>query len=198
MAKEETKITLEREYVIPLRRGMDKVADHQRAERAISEIRKFLLRHLKVYDRDEKKIKISKWLNEQIWARNISNPPTKIKVKAVKYASGEVFVESAELTKRAVRGIAKESKIKTDADKIKEERKAADEKQAAMEKAHAEEHAQQEAAKLTGALKESAEQSAQEKMEEEKEKILQKEAPHKEHEIVKQKKETHKRVLTGV
>jgi len=39
---------------------------------------------MKIKNRDLKKIKIDKYLNEQMWFRGIKKPPVKIKVKAVK------------------------------------------------------------------------------------------------------------------
>ena len=98
MAKKETKTTdkIEREYVIPLRKQVKKVPRYKKANKAIKTIKEFLARHMKVYDRDLKKIKLDKYLNEFVWFRGIKKPPIKIKVKAVK--EGEVVkAELAEL-----------------------------------------------------------------------------------------------------
>ena len=75
---------LEREYVIPLRDKLKKVPKYKRANKAIKSIREFLVRHLKIRNRDLKKIKINKYLNEIIWTRGIKKPPIKIRVSAVK------------------------------------------------------------------------------------------------------------------
>jgi len=83
--KPKTKIEkLEREYIIPLRVQWQKVPRYKRAAKAIKAIKEFLVQHMKIYDRDLKKIKIDQYLNEQVWFRGIRSPPHKIKVKAIK------------------------------------------------------------------------------------------------------------------
>ena len=56
--KSEAKLVLEREYIVPLRREWLKVAKFKRANRAVKALKKFLARHMKVYDRDLRKIKL--------------------------------------------------------------------------------------------------------------------------------------------
>lgn len=73
----------EREFIISLRRKFRKTARYRRAPKAIRAIKEFLARHMKIYDRDLKKIKIDKYLNEFVWTRGIRNPPAKIKIKAI-------------------------------------------------------------------------------------------------------------------
>lgn len=75
---------LEREYVIPLRNKWKRVPRYKRANKAVKAIKEFLAKHMKIRDRDLKKIKIDKYLNEEIWFRGIKKPPSRIKVKAVK------------------------------------------------------------------------------------------------------------------
>jgi len=83
--KTEKKIEkIEREYIIPLRKQWDKVPRYKRANKAIRTIKEFLVKHMKVRDRDLKKIKIDGYLNEEVWFRGIRSPPSKIKVKATK------------------------------------------------------------------------------------------------------------------
>ena len=100
MAKEEKKTEkVEREFIIPLRRGWEKVPEYQRANRAIKTIKQFLVRHMKVYDRDLNKIRIDKYLNESIWIRGIKKPPIKVRVKA--FRDGEIIkVELSELPEK--------------------------------------------------------------------------------------------------
>jgi len=74
----------EREYIIPLRVEWKKVPRYKRAAKAVKAIKEFLVRHMKIYDRDLKKIKIDKYLNEQVWFRGIKKPPVRIKVKAIR------------------------------------------------------------------------------------------------------------------
>ena len=84
----ETKTTekneFEREYVIPLRKSLNKVPIYKRANKAVKTIKEILVRHMKIRDGDLNKVKIDKYLNEFIWSRGIKKPPAKIKVKARK------------------------------------------------------------------------------------------------------------------
>ena len=57
---------LEREYIIPLRREINKVPRYRKTEKAIKAIKKFLARHMKIRDRDLNKIKIDRYLNEEM------------------------------------------------------------------------------------------------------------------------------------
>lgn len=74
----------EREYVIPLRREWRKVPRYKRANKAVKAVKEFLVRHMKIRDRDLKKVKVDRFVNEFIWSRSIKHPPNKIKIKAVK------------------------------------------------------------------------------------------------------------------
>ena len=90
---------LEREYVIPLRSKWNRVPRYKRANKAIKSIKEFLVRHMKIRDRDLKKIKIDKYLNEEVWFRGIKKPPARIKVKAIK-EKDIVKVELSEMPKK--------------------------------------------------------------------------------------------------
>ena len=90
---------VEREYVIPLREKVRAVPRYKRTPKAVKTIKEFLVRHMRVRDRDLKKVKIDKHLNELLWFRGIKRPPHKIKVKAIK--EGEIVrVEAVELIDR--------------------------------------------------------------------------------------------------
>ncbi len=90
---------IEREYVIPLREKCRPVPRYKKTPKAIKSIKEFLVRHMKIRDRDLKKIKIDSYLNEQIWMRGIKKPLHKVKVKVVK--DGDfVRVYSADLPER--------------------------------------------------------------------------------------------------
>lgn len=121
--KQEIKTEIkEREYVIPLRVEWRKVPKYQRAAKAIKAIKEFLVRHMKIYDRDLKKIKIDKYLNEQIWIRGIKMPPHKIKVKAIK--NGEnVQVELINFPDKLKYKKLREEKLETKAKESKEKKK---------------------------------------------------------------------------
>jgi large subunit ribosomal protein L31e len=84
MAKEINQEKIEREYIIPLREKTRPAPRYKKTPKAIKSIKEFLVRHMKVRDRDLNKIKIDKYLNEYIWKRGIKNPVHKIKVKVIK------------------------------------------------------------------------------------------------------------------
>jgi len=101
--------TEEREYTIPLRRKCAKTPRYKKANKAIKSIKEFLVRHMKIRDRDLRKIKLDKYLNEQIWSRGIKKPPAKIKVRAIK--DGKIVrVELAELPSKLKFKKAREEK----------------------------------------------------------------------------------------
>jgi len=69
---------------------------------------------MRIYDRDLDNIKLSKFVNEFIWARGIKNPPHKIKVKAIK--QGEIVrVELVDMPDKLKFKKAREEKIESDA-----------------------------------------------------------------------------------
>lgn len=125
--KKDKKIVLEREYVIPLRKEWLKVPVYKRAKKAIKAIKEFSTRHMKLYDNDLKKVKVGRWLNEEIWKDGIKSPASKIAVKAIKYDSGEVFVELATLSEKAKR-LEEMEKKKEEVKNKKEAEKEAKEK----------------------------------------------------------------------
>src|SRR3972149_4681217 len=88
-----------KEFVVPLRRKFGKVARYRRTPRAIKVIKEFLVRHMKSYERDLKKVRLDKYLNEFIWTRGIRNPPSRVRVKAM--LDGDIIrAELAELTEK--------------------------------------------------------------------------------------------------
>ncbi len=131
MAKKEDKksenVVLEKEYTVPLRKKFSKAPKHKRVPKAIKALKKFIAKHMKVEERDLKKIKIDKFLNEEMWFRGIKKPPSKIKVKAKKFEDGRVMVELVELSEKAKWKKQKEEKLKKVAEKKKEKKKAEEE-----------------------------------------------------------------------
>jgi large subunit ribosomal protein L31e len=137
MAKTETKEKLEREYTIPLRRGVSKVPRYRKAKRAVDEVRKFMIRHMKIRDGDLSKIKIDRYLNEYLWFRGIKKPVSKVKVKAIKEFDKDseiVRVELAELPEflkfkkqRNDKSEAASMEKKDKKKKVKEEKKETEE-----------------------------------------------------------------------
>ncbi len=90
------KVELEREYVVPLKKGSLNVPRYRRAKKAVKTLKEFLARHMRVENRDLKKVKIDTYLNNELWFRGIKKPVSKIKVKAVK-KEGIVYVELADV-----------------------------------------------------------------------------------------------------
>lgn len=116
----------ERNYTIPLRKDFIKVPKYYRAKRAVSHVKGFISKHMKVDD-----VKIGKNLNEAIWEFGIKNPPGKITVKATK--EGNTAKVELEGYDYAVEKIQKEKTEKPTglkeklAAKMKPEEKAAEE-----------------------------------------------------------------------
>ncbi|MFH1710920.1 MAG: 50S ribosomal protein L31e [Nanoarchaeota archaeon] len=93
----EDKVVLEREYIVPLRRKCSRTPRYKRTPRAIKILKEFLAKHMKVDDRDTRKIKIDNYLNLEMWSKGIRKPLIKVKVKAKKFESGIVRVELVDI-----------------------------------------------------------------------------------------------------
>ncbi len=116
MEKEKKQNILEREYTIPLREKVRSVPRYKKTNKAVKTIKEFLVRHMKVYDRDLNKIKIDKYLNEYLWFRGIRKPPYKVTVKAKKEGDF-VKVELADLPDKLKFKKAREEKREAQAKK---------------------------------------------------------------------------------
>lgn len=68
----------EKTFVIPLRKEFLKKPKYKRAKKAVSAVKTYIIKHMKV-----KEVKIGKHLNEKLWERGKKNPPPKIKVKSI-------------------------------------------------------------------------------------------------------------------
>ena len=66
----------EKIYTIPLRKAYRGVKT-RRAKKAITIIKEYLIRHMKVEE-----VKIGKTINKSVWARGIQKPPRKIRIHA--------------------------------------------------------------------------------------------------------------------
>jgi large subunit ribosomal protein L31e len=93
---ESKKLAQEREYVIPLRSNWSKVARYKRTAKAVDTIKKFVAKHMRVIERDENKVKLDTYLNNELWHRGMKKPPAKVRVK-VKRDGENVIVELAEM-----------------------------------------------------------------------------------------------------
>jgi len=114
---------IERTYIIPLRKEIIKVPRYRKTEKAIKAIKQFLARHMKIRDRDLKKIKLDSYVNEYMWARGIKNPPTKIKVKVIKNPEGIVKVELVDYPNKLKFKKIREEKINKDASEVAKKKK---------------------------------------------------------------------------
>ncbi|ADC64222.1 Ribosomal protein L31e [Ferroglobus placidus DSM 10642] len=86
-------IVLERVYSIRLKHKMKRYPRWLRAKKAIRYVRRFLSKHMKA---DEDKIRLDTKINEKIWERGAQKPPTKIRIRAVKFDDGVVEAELLE------------------------------------------------------------------------------------------------------
>jgi large subunit ribosomal protein L31e len=79
---------IERNYVVPLRRGFVNTPKYKRTNKAVYVLREFMKKHMKSDD-----IKIGPVLNDFLWFKGIRNPPGKVSVIATKDKEGVVRVE---------------------------------------------------------------------------------------------------------
>ena len=162
----EDKKILERVYTVPLRRHWVNVPQYKRSRKAVLALKEFIAKHMKVTDRDIRNVRINMYLNNEIWFRGRTNPPSKVKVKAIK--EGDVvrveFFEMPEIVRHLKN---KHAKMHKKADKSapiaqeKKEEKTAEQKKDEVEKEKAVEQqnikqaeAAQHAAKHTTPIKE--------------------------------------------
>jgi len=89
LAEEEKK---ERLLTVPLRYPHNQPRT-KRADIAVSEIREFIGKHMKV---PKEKVWMDPAVNEAIWARGKEKPPAKLKVRAEKFPDGLVEVSIPE------------------------------------------------------------------------------------------------------
>jgi len=96
----------ERILTVPLK-ATKTVPKHQRANRAVKEIREFVAKHMRAAEgmTDEekekvlpptKKIWIDSKVNEVIWSRGIEKPPSTVRVRAIKFEDGLIEVSLPE------------------------------------------------------------------------------------------------------
>jgi len=140
MAKQkisEPKLILEREYIVPLRKGWLKVPEYKRATKAIKTLKEFIARHMKLYDSDLRKIKIDQLLNNELRFRGMKKPPAKIKVKATKFDNNIIRVELVNLPKHVefakLRKEKQKQKIEEKVKEIQESKPKPEEKEESVE-----------------------------------------------------------------
>ncbi len=93
---------LERIFTIPLT-ITKQVPRTKRAPRAIKEIRDYVNRHMaekpsrgEEDEETKKEIWVDYRLNEHLWANGIENPPSKVRVKAIRFEDGLIEVSLPE------------------------------------------------------------------------------------------------------
>ncbi|MEM4263751.1 MAG: hypothetical protein QW666_02540 [Candidatus Woesearchaeota archaeon] len=87
---------IERTYIIPLRKEWLKVPKYKRAKKAVTAVKQFLKKHLKVKREvrdDYSDILLGRYLNLELWHHGIRNPPSRIKVTVQKDDKGIVRAE---------------------------------------------------------------------------------------------------------
>jgi len=81
----------ERVVTVPLR-DADAEANHKKADKAMTLLREHLAKHFAV---DEDTVRLDPSINEAIWERGRSNPPSKLRVRAARFdEEGESVVEA--------------------------------------------------------------------------------------------------------
>ena len=79
-------------YVIPLR-AVKRAPRWKRSETAMTDIRSFLMKHMKC---ESKEVKLDPSINLRIWERGSEKPPSRVRVRAMKMEDGIVQAELVE------------------------------------------------------------------------------------------------------
>ena len=87
--EEEIEVVEERTYMLPFQKVW-RMPRQARAPKAARMLREYVQRHMKVEE-----VLISNEVNEQIWAKGITNPPRRLRVRMVKDKEGMVTVYPA-------------------------------------------------------------------------------------------------------
>ena len=115
---------IERTYIVPLRKGFKATEIHRKTKRAVSTLKSFLAKHMKV---PLDNVRIGSKLNIYLWKHGIKNPPHKVKVDVIKDDNNIV---KAELSgNKYIHKTKDELKDSKDAKPSKEEKKPADKKE---------------------------------------------------------------------
>jgi large subunit ribosomal protein L31e len=147
---QEPKIELEREYIVPLRKGWLKVPKYKRANKAVKTLKEFIAKHMKVYERDLRDIKVDNLVNNEIRFKGMRKPLSKIKVKAIKYDSGIVRVELVDIPEHVKFDKLREAKKKAELDKKQKEKPKVEKTEEAKEEESEESKEKEKASKEAG------------------------------------------------
>jgi large subunit ribosomal protein L31e len=90
---------LERVFTIPLT-VTKQVPRTKRAPRAIKEIKEYVRRHMTDKGAEAEELQKDVWidyrLNELLWSRGIEGPPSRVRVKAIRFEDGLIEVSLPE------------------------------------------------------------------------------------------------------
>jgi large subunit ribosomal protein L31e len=183
MAKQKTvepKVILEREYIVPLRKGWLKVPKHKRGNKAIKTLKEFIARHMKLRVDDLRRVRIDMLLNNEIRFRGMKKPPAKLKVRAKKFDDNIIRVElvtlPAHVKYKQLRETKKKEEITKKVEKKQEQRKKLEEQAKKDEEEKPEEEDKEKKEKEEASKEESlklAEQQAKQQKHTTKEKQVQ-------------------------
>lgn len=124
MTESTKEISNERIYTVPLREKCRVVPRYKKSNKAVKTIKEFIAKHMKLRDRDLKKVKLDKYVNEFVWSRGIRKPPSKVKVKAIRdVEKGIIHVELAEMSDYLKFKKAKEERTEKKSGESKKEEK---------------------------------------------------------------------------
>jgi len=113
-------MTIERVYTVPLRKGFLEVARYKKTKKAVTTLKEFLARHMKV---DVEKVYIGRNLNKELWKHGIKKPPARVKVVVVKEDNGDVKAELYGFKYEHKKKEQKEDKEEKVDEKAKEDKK---------------------------------------------------------------------------
>ncbi|MCK4669822.1 MAG: 50S ribosomal protein L31e [Nanoarchaeota archaeon] len=99
---------LERVYNVPLRSEWLKSPKYRRAKKAVTGLKSFIAKHMKV---DLPNVKVGPKLNQKLWERGIKNPPHHVKVTAIKEALEDKETVKVELEGVEFKTITPKSKV---------------------------------------------------------------------------------------
>lgn len=132
-------MAIERTYTIPLRRAFLKAPRYKRAKRAVREVKYFLEKHMKVAPEN---LKISNYINLEIWKHGMKNPPSRVRVNVKKDDKGIVTAELVGAPVEAKKEEKKKEVKKEDSTKETPKTEAKIEVKADEKSGHAAEHKQ--------------------------------------------------------
>ena len=122
----------EKIFIINLRREFSKKPNYKRAKKAVTAVKEFISKHLKV-----KNVKLGNNLNMFIWEKGKRNPPPKVKVKAF-VKEGIAYVELPEFNYEMPKAKEEKETTKEDTKKLEEEVKKEKERELQKEMQHEE------------------------------------------------------------